>query len=39
MFEPKKQLRWSKLKVGLVLTLALLILVVAVFFAANIQTV
>jgi len=38
MFEPKKQLRWSKLKVGLVLTLALLILVVAVFFAANIQS-
>ncbi len=38
MFEPQKQLRWSKLKVGLVLTVALSILVVAVFFAANIQS-
>jgi phospholipid/cholesterol/gamma-HCH transport system substrate-binding protein len=38
MFEPQKQLRWSKLKVGLVLTIALLIFVVAVFFAANIQS-
>jgi len=38
MFEPQKQLKWSKLRVGLVLTLALLIFVVAVFFAANIQS-
>jgi len=37
MVDPKKQLQWSKLKVGLVLTVALLILVVAVFFAASIQ--
>jgi phospholipid/cholesterol/gamma-HCH transport system substrate-binding protein len=39
MFNTQKQLKWSKLKVGLVLTLALLILVVAVFFAANIQNI
>ncbi len=38
MVDPKKQLQWSKLKVGLVLTVALLILVVAIFFAANIQS-
>jgi len=37
MFDTQKQLKWSKLKVGSVLTVALLILVVAVFFAANIQ--
>ncbi|HUL30444.1 MAG TPA: MlaD family protein, partial [Thermodesulfobacteriota bacterium] len=37
MFDTKKQLQWSKLKVGLVLAVALVILVVAVFFAANIQ--
>ena len=37
MVDPKKQLRWSKLKVGLVLTIALLILAAAVFFAASIQ--
>ena len=39
MFDTKKQLKWSKLKVGLVLTVALFILVVAVFFAANIQNI
>jgi len=39
MFEAKKQLKWSKLKVGLVLTVGLLILVLAVFFAANIQNI
>lgn len=39
MFDAKRQLKWSKLKVGLVLTIALLILVVAVFFAANIQNI
>jgi len=37
MYDTKKQLQWSKLKVGLVLTVALVILVVAVFFAASIQ--
>ena len=37
MFEVKKQLRWSKIKVGLVITVALLCLLVAVFFAGNIQ--
>ncbi len=37
MFDTKKQLQWSKLKVGLVLAAALVILVVAVFFAASIQ--
>jgi phospholipid/cholesterol/gamma-HCH transport system substrate-binding protein len=39
MFDTKKQLKWSKLKVGLVLTVGLLILVLAVFFAANIQNI
>jgi phospholipid/cholesterol/gamma-HCH transport system substrate-binding protein len=37
MFDTQKQLKWSKLKVGLVLTVALLIFVVAVFFAASIR--
>jgi phospholipid/cholesterol/gamma-HCH transport system substrate-binding protein len=37
MFDTKKQLRWSKMKAGLVITLALLILLVAVFFAGDIQ--
>lgn len=37
MFESKKQLRWSKLRVGLVITLALLVLLGAVFFAGNIE--
>jgi len=37
MFDIKKQLRWSKVKVGLVITLALLALLLAVFFAGNIQ--
>jgi len=37
MFEIKKQLRWSKLKAGLVLTIAFLALLVAVFFAGNIE--
>jgi phospholipid/cholesterol/gamma-HCH transport system substrate-binding protein len=39
MFDIQRQLKWSKLKVGLVLTVALLILVVAVFFAANIRNI
>jgi phospholipid/cholesterol/gamma-HCH transport system substrate-binding protein len=33
----KKQLQWSKLKVGGVITLSLLILLVTVFFAGNIE--
>jgi phospholipid/cholesterol/gamma-HCH transport system substrate-binding protein len=37
MFEPKKDLRWSKLKVGLVITVAFLVLCLAVFFAGNIH--
>jgi len=37
MFDTRKQLRWSKLKVGLVVSLALLILLMAVFFAGNVQ--
>jgi len=39
MFEAKKRLRWSKIKVGLVITLALFALLVAVFFAGNIQNI
>jgi len=37
MFETKKEIRWSKIKVGLVVTIALLVLLGAVFFAGNIQ--
>ena len=37
MFDMKKQLRWSKLKVGVVITLALLVLLVAIFFAGGIE--
>jgi phospholipid/cholesterol/gamma-HCH transport system substrate-binding protein len=37
MFDVKKQLRWSKLKAGLVVTIAFLALLVAVFFAGNIE--
>lgn len=37
MFDMKKQLLWAKLKVGVVITLALLTLFVTVFFAGNIQ--
>ncbi len=37
MFDMKKQFMWSKLKVGLVITLALLTLFMTVFFAGNIQ--
>jgi phospholipid/cholesterol/gamma-HCH transport system substrate-binding protein len=37
MFDIKKQLRWSKLKAGLVITIAFLALLVAVFFAGNIE--
>ncbi len=38
MFETQKQLRWSKLKVGLVITIAFLVLCLAVLFAGNIQS-
>jgi phospholipid/cholesterol/gamma-HCH transport system substrate-binding protein len=37
MFDIKKQLRWSKLKAGLVITIAFFALLVAVFFAGNIE--
>lgn len=37
MFDLKKDLAWSKLKVGLVLTLALITLFLTVFFAGNIE--
>lgn len=37
MFDIKKQLLWSKLKVGLVITLAILILFLTVFFAGSIE--
>lgn len=37
MFDIKKQLLWSKLKVGLVITLALSILFVTIFFAGSIE--
>lgn len=38
MFDRQKQLQWSKLKVGLVITIAILVLCLAVFFAGNIQS-
>jgi phospholipid/cholesterol/gamma-HCH transport system substrate-binding protein len=37
MFEREKQLRWSKLRIGLVITIALILLLLSVFFAGNIQ--
>lgn len=39
MFDTRRQLRWSKIKVGLVITAAFLILLVAVFFSGNIQNI
>ncbi len=39
MYDVKKQLRWSKLKVGLVITIAFLVLCLAIFFAGNIQNI
>jgi phospholipid/cholesterol/gamma-HCH transport system substrate-binding protein len=39
MFDTKKQLRWAKIKVGIVITIAFLVLFVAVFFAGNIQNI
>ncbi len=37
MFDVKRQLMWSKLKVGIVVTVALLILIFTVFFAGGIE--
>ena len=37
MFDVKKQLLWSKLKVGVVMTLALSVLFATIFFAGSIQ--
>lgn len=37
MFDMKKQLMWSKLKVGMVLTIAILLLIFTVFFAGGIE--
>ena len=37
MFDIKKELAWSKLKVGIVITAALVTLLVTVFFAGNIE--
>lgn len=37
MFDVKKQLMWSKLKVGVVVTLAILILIATTFFAGGIE--
>ena len=37
MFDMKRHLRWAKLKVGLVITLSLLVLLIAVFFAGGIE--
>ncbi|MBZ0154743.1 MAG: MlaD family protein [Alphaproteobacteria bacterium] len=38
MFEVKKQLLWSKLKVGIVITVAVLLLLLTVFFAGGIES-
>ena len=37
MFDMKKQLMWSKLKVGVVISIALILLLLTVFFAGGIQ--
>jgi phospholipid/cholesterol/gamma-HCH transport system substrate-binding protein len=37
MFDRAKQLRWAKLKIGVVITLALITLLVTVFFAGGIE--
>ncbi len=39
MFEAKKQLKWSQIKVGIVITVACLVLLISVFFAGNIQNI
>jgi phospholipid/cholesterol/gamma-HCH transport system substrate-binding protein len=38
MYDAQKQFRWSKLKVGIVITVALVILLITVFFAGNLQS-
>ncbi len=38
MFDIKKQLMWSKLKVGVVITAALIVVLLTVFFAGNIES-
>lgn len=38
MFDVKKQIMWSKLKVGIVVTIALLLLLFTVFFAGGIES-
>jgi phospholipid/cholesterol/gamma-HCH transport system substrate-binding protein len=38
MFQSKKQLSWSKIRMGVVITLALFLLLLSVFFAGNIKT-
>ncbi|MFB3885691.1 MAG: MlaD family protein [Thermodesulfobacteriota bacterium] len=37
MFERERELRWSKLRIGAVVTIALIVLFLAVFFAGNIS--
>ena len=37
MFEREKQMKWSKLRIGVVITIALVLLLLAVFFAGNIS--
>jgi len=37
MFDMKKQLRWSKLKVGLVISIAIGVLLISIFFAGKIE--
>jgi phospholipid/cholesterol/gamma-HCH transport system substrate-binding protein len=37
MFEREKQMKWSKLRIGVVITFALILLLLAVFFAGNIS--
>lgn len=39
MFDMRKQLRWTKLKVGVMITLALLVLLVAIIFSGGIEKV
>lgn len=39
MFDVKRQLMWSELKVGIVVTIALLLLIFTVFFAGGIETI
>lgn len=38
MFDIKKQLMWSKLRVGVVITAALIVILLTVFFAGNIES-